>query len=99
MTPELAEVIKRIFRGMHFLAWLRPKEVAAQGGESDVEAAIDAARNPLMELLGETDSDAKRRGLRLEARRAGHRTKCLTKPVPGLPLSPQAGVHRRRGGV
>ena len=60
MTPELAEVIKRTFRGMHFLAWLRRKEVASQGGESDVEAAADAPRNALAELLGETGSDAKR---------------------------------------
>ncbi len=53
-------MIRCIFCGMHLLAWLRRKEVVAHGSKSDVEAAADAARSALAELLGETDSDAKR---------------------------------------
>ena len=53
MTPELAGVIKRTFRGMHFLAWYRHEELSAQGRED----AIEAARNEPAELLGETDPD------------------------------------------
>ena len=57
LTPELAEVIKRTFRGMHFLAWLRHGELSAEGREDDLEDAVEAARSELAELLGETDSD------------------------------------------
>ena len=54
LTPELAEVIKRTFRGMHFLAWLRHEELAAEGRESDLEAAVESARSALVEMLDET---------------------------------------------
>ena len=57
LTPELAEVIKRTFRGMHFLAWLRHGELSTEGREDDLEDAVEAARSELAELLGETDSD------------------------------------------
>ena len=57
LTPELAEVIKRTFRGMHFLAWLRHVELAAEGRESDLEAAAESARSALVEMLDETDAD------------------------------------------
>ena len=60
IDPELAEVIECISRGIHSLVWLRRKEVAAHGGESGVDAAFDAARSALAELLGETHSDVKR---------------------------------------
>ena len=52
-TPELAGVIKRTFRGMHFLAWYRHEELSAQGRED----AVEAARNEPADLLGETDPD------------------------------------------
>ena len=58
MTPELAEVIKRTFWGMHFLAWLRHRELAEQGREGDLEDAAEAARSALAEMLDEMDSDA-----------------------------------------
>ncbi len=57
LTPELAEVIRRTFRGMHFLAWLRDRELAAQGRESDLEAAAEAARSALAEILDGTEAD------------------------------------------
>ena len=60
LTPGLAEVIKRTFRSMHFLAWLRREELAAVGRESDLDAAAESARRALAEMLGETDADAER---------------------------------------
>ncbi len=53
LTPDLAGVIKRTFRGMHFLAWCRHEELSARGRED----AVEAARNEPADLLGETVPD------------------------------------------
>ncbi len=52
-TPELAGVIKRTYRGVYLLTYLKHEELSAQGREDTVEAA----RNEPADLLGETDPD------------------------------------------
>ena len=58
LTPELAELIKRTFRGVHLLAYLKRDELAELGRESDLEKAAEAARIAQSETLGEGGSDA-----------------------------------------
>ena len=60
LTPELAEVIKRTFRAMHFLAWLKRGELAAASREGDIEAAAESAKRALAAMLEESDTDAER---------------------------------------
>ena len=58
LTPELVDLIKRTFRGVHLLAYLKRDELAKLGRESDLETAAQAARIAQSDTLGEGDSDA-----------------------------------------
>ena len=44
LTPELAELIKRTFRGVHLLAFLKHKELADIGAGEEFDAAVLDAR-------------------------------------------------------
>ena len=44
LTPELAELIKRTFRGVHLLAWLKRKKLDRAGNEEDFRRAAEAAK-------------------------------------------------------
>ena len=57
LTPELVELIKRTFRGVHLLAYLKRDELAELGREIDLEKAAEAARIAQSETLGEGDPD------------------------------------------
>ena len=43
MTPELIELIKRTFRGVHLLAYLKREELVQTGKENDLQRAAEAA--------------------------------------------------------
>ena len=44
LTPELTDILKRTFRGVHLLAYLKREECAEAGRAEDFERAADAAR-------------------------------------------------------
>ena len=52
LTPELAELIKRTFRGVHLLAYLKREELGAAGEEGGFRKAAEAARVAQAEMLG-----------------------------------------------
>ena len=52
LTPELIEIIKRTFRGVHMLAFLKREELAELGKADDVRRAAEAARVAQIEMLG-----------------------------------------------
>ena len=49
LTPELAELIKRTFRGIHLLAYLKHEELAASGTTEEFERAAKAAQQVQVE--------------------------------------------------
>ena len=43
-TPEIAELIKRTFRDVHLLAYLKREELVKLGREDEFDGAAEAAR-------------------------------------------------------
>ena len=56
LTPKLAELIKRTFRGVHLLAYLKHEELGAAGAVEDFRKAADAAQDAQDDTLGPPDS-------------------------------------------
>ena len=56
MTPELIELVKRTFRGVHLLAFLKREELAELGKEEDIKRAAEAAKVAQSNTLGAEDS-------------------------------------------
>lgn len=52
LTPELIEIIKRTFRGVHLLAFLKREELTELGKVDDVRRAAEAAKIAQTETLG-----------------------------------------------
>lgn len=52
LTPELIELFKRTFRGVHLLAFLKREELAEVGKEDDIRRAAKAAKIAQDETLG-----------------------------------------------
>ena len=55
LTPELIELFKRTFRGVHLLAYLKRGELAELGRPGDFERAAESARTVQDETLGLDD--------------------------------------------
>jgi len=56
LTPELAELIERTFRGVHLLAYLKQEELAGSDRESLFDRAAEDARAAQAKTLGSADS-------------------------------------------
>ena len=56
LTPELIELVKRTFRGVHLLAFLKREELAELGKEDDIKRAAEAAKAAQSSTLGAEDS-------------------------------------------
>ena len=54
LTPELIEIVKRTFRGVHLLAFLKREELAELGKVDDIERAAEAAKIAQSETLGQS---------------------------------------------
>ena len=52
LTPELTDILKRTFRGVHLLALLKHEECDQAGRIEDFERAADAARAAQDEAFG-----------------------------------------------
>ena len=52
LTSELIELVKRTFRGVHLLAFLKRKELVELGKTDDIERAAAAAKIAQSETLG-----------------------------------------------
>ena len=59
LTPELAELIKRTFRGVHLLAYLKREELGAVDRDEDFRRAADAAQVAQVETLGPDNPERK----------------------------------------
>ena len=57
LTPELIEIVKRTFRGVHLLAFLKREELAELGKADDIRRAADAAKIAQTETLGGDGKD------------------------------------------
>ena len=57
LTPELAELIKRTFRGVHLLAYLKREELDKAGGERKFRSAVEAAMIAQSETLRNDGQD------------------------------------------
>lgn len=57
LTPELIELIRRTFRGMHLLAYLKREELAARGKEDAFERATEAGMTAEAETFGRDKTD------------------------------------------
>ena len=55
LTPELAELIKRTFRGVHLLAYLKREELAGLGEDDKFSTAVQDARIAQSHVLGNED--------------------------------------------
>ena len=55
LTPELAELIKRTFRGVHLLAYLKQEELDASDRKTLFDRAAEEARIAQNKALGSTD--------------------------------------------
>ena len=58
LTPKLADLIKRTFRGVHLLAYLKHEELMQIGRSEDFESAAEDARTVQQETLGPNDESA-----------------------------------------
>ena len=56
LTPELIELVRRTFRGMHLLAYLKREELAALGREDAFRRAAEAGELAEAQTLGREDS-------------------------------------------
>ena len=52
LTPELTDILKRTFRGVHLLAYLKREELDAAGESENFERATEAARAAQDEAFG-----------------------------------------------
>ena len=52
LTPELAGLIERTFRGVHLLAYLKHEELAGSDRETLFESAVEDARAAQVRALG-----------------------------------------------
>ena len=57
LTPELIELIRRTFRGMHLLAYLKREELAALGKEDAFRRAAEAGELAEAQTFGHEDSN------------------------------------------
>ena len=57
LTPELIELIKRTFRGVHLLAYLKREELGEFGKQDDLERAAEAAIIAQSETLGSEEPE------------------------------------------
>ena len=55
LTPELIDLFKKTFRGVHLLAWLKREELEQLGKLDDFENAAAVARNVQDETFGLDD--------------------------------------------
>ena len=60
LTPELTEILKRTFRGVHLLAYLKREELDAAGEAEDFERAAEAARASQDEAFGSNERPSDR---------------------------------------
>ncbi len=58
LTPELAELIERTFRGVHLLAYLKQEERAGSDRETLFDRAAEDARAAQIRALGSPDSSS-----------------------------------------
>ena len=56
LTPELADLIERTFRGVHLLAYLKQKELARSDRGALFDRAVEDARAAQAKTLGNADS-------------------------------------------
>ena len=56
LTPELADLIERTFRGVHLLAYLKQEELAGSDRTALFDRAAEDARAAQAKTLGGTDS-------------------------------------------
>ncbi len=59
LTPELIELVKRTFRGVHLLAFLKREELAELGKADDIERAAKAAKVAQSDTLGQDEKPKK----------------------------------------
>ena len=59
LTPQLAELIERIFRGVHLLAYLKHEELAGSDRGVLFDRAAEDARIAQAKALGTDDESAK----------------------------------------
>ena len=57
LTPELIDLIKRTFRGVHLLAFLKRLELSRDGAEDAFREAVEAARIAQAETLHPDERD------------------------------------------
>ena len=57
LTPELIDLIKRTFRGVHLLAFLKRLELSRDGAEDAFREAVEAARAAQAEALQPDERD------------------------------------------
>ena len=57
LTPALVEMIERIFRGVHLLAYLKHEELAALGRQEDFRRATEAGQIAQAETLDREEAD------------------------------------------
>ena len=57
LTPELVDLIKRTFRGVHLLAFLKRLELSRDGAEDVFREAVEAARAAQAEALQPDERD------------------------------------------
>lgn len=57
LTPELIDLLKKTFRGVHLLAYLKRQELIGQGKEEDFRTAADNARLAQADTLGIEEPD------------------------------------------
>ena len=55
LTPELIELLKRTFRGVHVLAYLKREELNNAGEQDRFKRSASAARTALSQMLGPRD--------------------------------------------
>ena len=58
LTPKLPELIKRTFRGVHLLGYLKHEELMQLGRSEDFESAAEDAGTVQHEMLGPDDESA-----------------------------------------
>lgn len=56
LTPELIEFIKKTFRGVHVLAYLKRQELHRAGEQEGFTRAVRAAKTAQLETLSASDS-------------------------------------------
>ena len=60
LTPELAALIERTFRGVHLLAYLKQEELAGADRGALFDRAAEDARAAQIKVLGTDDESAER---------------------------------------